>query len=128
MSAPTTRTPPPEQWPDWRQDLVSSNGVSALAGIWLIFAPFALSYTTADAYWNDIVCGALIAAIAFIRIGGPAPTTALRRISIIAGAWIFVSAFWLDHSAQAASNDLAVGAIVFSVSLLSATATDRTRP
>ena len=85
----------------------------------------ALSYVPADPYWNDIVCGALIAAIGLIRIGGPARTGSLNRVNAVIGAWIFAAAFLLDRSAHATANDLVVGAIVLSLSLAGAALTDR---
>ena len=35
-----------------------------MAGIWLILAPFVLNYTTANARYNDIIMGILIAVFA----------------------------------------------------------------
>lgn len=116
---------PPDPWPDWRKDLVSTSGLSALAGVWLIVAPFALSYSGDDPYWNDIAFGTMIAAIAFIRLGGAARASVLSRLNAAFALWVFVSAFWLDDSHRAASNDIAVGIIVISLSLASAAATDR---
>lgn len=116
---------PPDPWPDWRRDLLSTSGLTALGGLWLIVAPFALSYSADDPFWNDVACGTLIAAIAFIRLGGAARVSALSRLNAVLALWIFASAFWLDDSHRAASNDIAVGIIVVSLSLASAAATDR---
>lgn len=116
---------PPDPWPDWRKDLLSTSGLNALAGVWLIVAPFALSYSSEDPYWNDIAFGTMIAAIAFIRLGGAARVHILSRLNAVLALWIFVSAFWLDDTHRAASNDIAVGIIVVSLSLASAAATER---
>lgn len=42
-----------------------SSFLNGLVGLWLIIAPFILSYNRTVAYWNEIVFGVLIALIAF---------------------------------------------------------------
>jgi hypothetical protein len=93
--------------------------------VWLILAPFTLSYTGRDPYWNDIVLGTIIAAIGFIRLGGGARASSLGRINAVLALWILTSAFWLDHSHRATINDIAVGIVVSALSLASVRATDR---
>lgn len=38
--------------------------INALAGLWLVIAPFALGYTMQQAYWSDIVTGIVVIVIA----------------------------------------------------------------
>lgn len=39
--------------------------LNGIAGLWMIVAPFILSYDRSIAYWNEIVFGILVALIAF---------------------------------------------------------------
>lgn len=45
--------------------MVWINWVNVLAGIWLIIAPFVLRYSTAASFWNDVIVGIIVAAVAF---------------------------------------------------------------
>lgn len=95
-----------------------------IAGIWLIIAPFVLGYHSGDPYWNDIVFGAMTAVIALLRVGGAYRATWLSLVNALIGVWIFISAFWLDQSTTAAVNDIILGAIVFFLAIVSASASD----
>lgn len=39
--------------------------LAGLAGIWMIIAPFILNYSTAVAYWNEVLVGIVVAMVAF---------------------------------------------------------------
>jgi hypothetical protein len=120
--------PAPSPRGDWRDAVATASGLNVVAGIWLILAPFVLGYRDADPYWNDIVFGAVIAALGLIRATGAFRESWLSYLNALAGAWVFVSAFWLDDSGQAIWNDLIVGVIVVVLSLLSASASDEAAP
>jgi hypothetical protein len=45
-------------------------------------------------------------------------------LSMLIGAWIFISAFWLDDTATAGVNDIILGAVVVCLALISASASD----
>lgn len=45
---------PAQVWASW---------VNALVGVWMIISPFATSYNTTAAYWNQIIFGILIAIV-----------------------------------------------------------------
>lgn len=52
----TTREGVKVAWPSW---------VNVILGIWLIFAPFILGYSTnTAALWNDIILGIIVAVLA----------------------------------------------------------------
>lgn len=114
-------SPPP---PDWRDEVLTASGLNVLAGIWLIIAPFVLGYSDGDPYWNDIVFGAIIAVLALARVSGAYRMPELSWINALIGAWIFVSAFWLDDSARASWNDVILGIVVFVLAISSATASE----
>ena len=105
-----------------RDQLAALSGLTLLAGIWLIIAPFVLGYANGDPYWNDIVFGAIVAFFALIRIAGAYRAEWLSWLNALIGAWIFASAFWLDSSGRAQWNDIILGVIVFVLALISATA------
>jgi SPW repeat len=131
--APTDPTRPPAGGPvtygpggrgDWRSTVIVASGLNVLAGIWLIIAPFVLGYSNGDPYWNDIVFGAIVAVLALAKAAGAYRATWLSWLNVVIGAWIFASAFWLDNTSNAGTNDVILGAIVFILGLVSATASD----
>jgi hypothetical protein len=97
--------------------------INALAGIWLILAPFILGYG-ANVYWNDIVFGAIVLAVALVRVAAPA-LRIISWVNVVIGAWLFASAFWLDATATASWNDVILGVIVFVLGLIAALAPRR---
>lgn len=107
--------PPPAtpNRPDWRDDVVGAAGLNLLAGIWLIVSPWVVNYTDADAWWNPIVSGAIVATLALVRFAAPARTAVLSVINAVIGVWLFISGFWLADSGQAAWNEWILGVIVF---------------
>jgi SPW repeat len=107
---------------DWRATVATASGLNLLAGIWLIIAPFVLGYHNGDPYWNDIVFGAIVGFFALIRMSGAYRAEGLSYLNALIGIWIFVSAFWLDATATAGWNDIILGAIIFVLALISATA------
>jgi len=106
----------------WRSTVMAASGLNVLAGIWLIVAPFVLGYGGGDPYWNDIVFGAITGLIALSRVAGLHRQSWLSWVNALIGVWIFVSAFWLDATSTAATNDIVLGAIVFVLAIVSATA------
>jgi hypothetical protein len=128
-----TRSPAPVGGPatygpggrgDWRTTVMFASGLNVLAGIWLIIAPFVLGYSNGDPYWNDIVFGAIVAVLALARVSGAYRASWMSWLNMLIGAWIFISAFWLDNTSNAGTNDIILGAIVFILGLFSATASD----
>ena len=102
--------------------MAALSGLNLLAGIWLIIAPFVLGYSGGDPYWNDIIFGAIVAVFALARMTGAYRESWLSWVNALIGAWIFASAFWLDDTGQAAGNDIILGAIVFVLGIVAATA------
>jgi hypothetical protein len=109
---------------DWRSAVATAAGINVLAGIWLIIAPFVLGYGNGDPYWNDIIFGAIVGLIGIVRTAGAYRESWLSWVNALIGVWIFASAFWLDNTGQAAINDVILGAIVFVLGLVAATASE----
>jgi hypothetical protein len=103
---------------------MAAGGFNVLAGIWLIIAPFVLGYDDGDPYWNDIVFGAIVAVLALARVAGAYRASWMSWLNMLIGAWIFISAFWLDDTSNAGTNNIILGAIVFVLGLISASASD----
>jgi SPW repeat-containing protein len=116
------RTPPPEPPPDWREEAMSASALNALAGAWLILSPWILGYTTADAWWNPIVFGAIVAVLALVRAVGGVRIAWAAGVNMLIGAWLFVSAWWLAVSSQAAWNVGIVGVVIVLLAAWSSTA------
>jgi hypothetical protein len=110
-----------------REEIVGASGLNVLAGIWLIISPFVLGYGGADARWNPIVFGAIVAVFALARAGGAYRAEWLSWLNMAVGVWLFVSAFWLAHSAQASWNVGIMGVVAFILGGWSAAATDAGR-
>ncbi len=126
-----TRTPPPADVPapapqsDWRTDVIGASGLNILAGIWLIVSPWILDFNAGDSYWNPIIIGVIVGVLALVRAAGAFRESWLSWINVVAGAWLFVSAWWLAESSQAQWNDWIMGAVVFVLGVISATATEQ---
>ena len=110
-----------------REEIAGASGLNVLAGIWLIISPFVLGYAGADATWNPIVFGAIVGVLALARAAGAYRAEWLSWINMAIGVWLFISAFWLAHSAQASWNVGIMGIVVFILGAWSAAATDAGR-
>lgn len=116
--------PPPGG--NWRENVVGLSGLNVLAGIWLIIAPAVLGYVNADPAWNDVLFGIIVAVLAAARVAGAFREAWLSAVNAVIGVWLFVAAFTIDVSGQAAANDIILGIIVFLLGVGSAAST-RTR-
>jgi hypothetical protein len=112
---------------DWRSAVAVASALNVVCGLWLIAAPFVLSYGAGDPVWNDVLFGAVTAIIALARVTGAYGAAWLSRVNALVGAWIFAAAFWLDATVWAATNHVIVGSLVVLFALASATATDMGR-
>ena len=101
---------------------MSASALNALAGVWLILSPWILGYTRADAWWNPIVFGAIVAVLALVRAVGGVRIAWAAGANMLIGAWLFVSAWWLAVSAQAAWNVGIAGVVVVLLATWSSTA------
>jgi hypothetical protein len=119
--------PPVRDARDRRRVVRTASGLSVVAGLWLIVAPFVLGYGDGDPAWNDVVFGAIVAIIALVRATGAYRAAWLSWIGALVGVWIFAAAFWLDATSTAVVNDLILGCLVLVLALVSVDATDEAR-
>lgn len=92
-----------------------------LAGVWLLVAAFVFSYSVtlagAAGFWNNLVCGIVIAVVAAARIGLPRRLRWLGLVNVVLGFWLIVSPFVLGYPAEghrdaAKTNEMVVGILV----------------
>jgi len=95
-----------------------SRWLNLVLGIWLILAPPVLGYRAPAAHVNDVAVGIAVAVVALASIVLPF----LRYIQTVLGAWLVLAPWLLAYSgeARATLNDLVVGLLVLSLSLLPA--------
>jgi hypothetical protein len=107
----------------------TAGAVTFVAAVWLIMSSYPLYYYDTgsyEAYWNDAVIGAAIAAVSLARAAKPTTTRPLGWVNVVLGGWVLVAPFaWGYHDAPGAAwtvrNDIVVGAIVTVLSLLALT-------
>jgi hypothetical protein len=118
--------PNPRFYRDWRGGVAAAGLLSLVAGAWLIASPFVLAYVAGDSRLNPIVCGALIAFLALIRMGAWRAEW-LSLINVGIGIWLFGSGFWLAESPSATWNSWFLGVAVIVLALMSIDATEEGR-
>ena len=90
------------------------SGINMAIGVWLILAPFILSYASGlAAIRNDIVVGAVVLVFSLIGLGATR-NAGLRWVNILLGIWLLFSPFMFGYAAYAAPfwNDIIFGALV----------------
>lgn len=95
-----------------RAERSGAGAISAMAGLWLIMAPWLLRYHSSAARWNDVACGTIIALVALFQLTGPYPAKSLSWIIALTGDWLFAEAFVVEQSRFASWNDVVFGIIV----------------
>lgn len=120
---------------DFRDNRISNvrtaSGLNIVAGIWLIMAPFLVGYANLEnAMWNDIICGAIVAILAAIRVSTPLSNPWLSWVNVVIGIWLIIAPFILGYSEFPAPvwNDIILGIIIAGLAAWSAWATGAVRP
>lgn len=91
----------------------TASGVNLVLGIWLIIAAFTVAVSR-QAYWNDLIVGILVLALAATRLSKPTEGTKPAGWTNAAiGIWLIAAPFILSYVAsQEMWNDIIVGALV----------------
>ncbi len=102
------------------QDVKVLSWITVVLGVWLIIAPFILTFPSAVAMWNSIIVGVIVLILSWIRAANPASSPGLSWINAILGLWLIVAPFVLNMATTTMSarwNDIVLGiaVIVFSV-------------
>ena len=98
--------------------------LNLILGVWLILAPFVLSYATGHslALSNDVGVGVLLVACSFWILAASTVSLGVIAFEGICGIWLFVAPFVLSERAMlhTLANDVVVGALVLLISLADA--------
>lgn len=115
-----------------------TSGINAVAGAWLIVAPFILGYTSIGAaLWNDMIVGVAILAMALGRVGSPLRNEGLSWMNFALGIWLVFAPWVLSYGQEAGLaadartagwNDLIVGIVVLVLAASSAITSRRIHP
>ena len=92
-------------------------------GIWLVLAPFLLSYSDiTGAVWNDILVGVVVAILAWIRVGRPLFNEGVGWTNLVLGVWLIVAPFVIGYGASTVAlwKDVIVGVVVVVLAAMSA--------
>ncbi|HVC35761.1 MAG TPA: SPW repeat protein [Chloroflexota bacterium] len=95
-----------------------ASGLSVLAGLWEIAAPFALGYANLLAPTTDaVVVGALVLVLAAIRSIGADRETWLSWVVAALGLWLVLAPFVLGYDVLTSptSNDVGIGIVIFTL-------------
>ena len=103
-----------------RRVVLGTDVLTLLAAVWLIAAPYVLSYTDTglgiDGYRTDAAAGALFGLAALVRLGHPFGAIALRVGCLAMAAWLVVAPFAFGYGGgtapRATANEVAVGVLV----------------
>lgn len=104
----------------------AASGLNALAGLWLIVAPWVLGFS-ADAgggVWNAVIVGVIIAVLAAARFFGAYGAAWMSWVNALLGAWVVISPWVFGYSGNAARlwNSIIVGLLVIVLGVWSASA------
>jgi hypothetical protein len=92
-----------------------------LAGGWLFAAAFVFTYSStlagAAGFWNNLVCGIVIAVVAAARFGLPRRLRWLGLVNVVLGFWLIASPFVFGYPSEghrdaAKTNEMVVGILV----------------
>lgn len=107
-----------------RHGALLAAGLTLLAGMWLVVAPYVLSYADLgglDGYWNDAVIGGVLAVLGLLRLASSARAVPLSVATAALGAWLIVAPFGLGYSTEAPRaswNEAITGGAVLLLGLL----------
>ncbi|WP_245633627.1 SPW repeat domain-containing protein [Amycolatopsis jejuensis] len=92
-----------------------------LAGVWLVIAAFAYSYTftlsAAAGFWNSLVCGIVVAAVALTRFALPDAARWLGLVNVVIGFWLISAPFAFGYPVDGHRDVLRTSALVVGVLL-----------
>ncbi len=96
--------------------------VAVLAGIWLVISPFILGYNSAGNATQQIVFGAIVIILGFVRMALPNVVWP-SWVNFIIGLWVIVAPFTMAATTAARWNEVITGIIVAVVAYSSSVVT-----
>ncbi|WP_020658579.1 SPW repeat domain-containing protein [Amycolatopsis benzoatilytica] len=92
-----------------------------IAGVWLVIAAFAYSYSytlsAVAGFWNSLLCGIVVAAVALVRFGLPERARWLGVVNLAIGAWLIVAPFAFGYPVDGHRDALRTSALLVGVLL-----------
>ncbi|HEY3021648.1 MAG TPA: SPW repeat protein [Solirubrobacteraceae bacterium] len=105
---------------EWPEVVIVASGLNALAGLWLLLAPYVLPGVAPA--WNEIVCGAVVFVLALARVTFAWRVSALSYVNAAMGTALILTGFWSSTTAAGVVSDVLVGLAIALLALLSASA------
>lgn len=100
-----------------------ASAANAVAGVWLILAPFVLNFEQANnAQWNSVAVGAAVTVLAAIRAMDPDHREGISWVNVVLGIWMIAAPFVLNYNAvnDAQNNSIIMGVIILALAAFSA--------
>lgn len=115
---------------DWRRLPDAVTSLFFLSGLWLAASPYILDFAWHPAaWWNAVVIGVALVALALVRFAYPRRFEGLRWTVLILGAWIVASPYVANYNhVEAATWNAIVIGILTIFTTLAAAARPATRP
>jgi len=86
--------------------------LNVLFGIWLVIAPYVLSYNKSAAYWNEVMTGIVVIVLGLARFVLPR-VNSFSWLTGIAGIWLILSPFFFAYTSAAAYwNQIIFGILI----------------
>ena len=100
------------------------SGINILAGLWLVVAPFILSYASQGNIWQEVLFGAIVIVLGLTRLGMPENTWP-SWTNFVVGLWLIIAPWVISGTTTAAKwNEAIVGIII---AILAYTSAETTR-
>ncbi|HEU4792405.1 MAG TPA: SPW repeat protein [Nitrolancea sp.] len=112
------------------QQVVTTSGLTILAGLWLILSPFILGFTNLrSSMWNAIIVGIILAALAAIRLYSARRKSWISWVSAALGVWLILTPFFyqVTDNSRVMWNFIIVGIVVTVLGIWGALATEMGR-
>ena len=111
---------------DYAAQACTASSANILLGTWLLCSPWAFGYDETGAILNSMVVGALIAAMAALRLASLHKNAGYSGINIMLGLWTVASpwSFMYATNEGALVNNVIVGILVALFALWSVGASD----
>jgi hypothetical protein len=106
--------------------LLIANGVTILAGLWLIVSSFVLNEGSIQVWLNSIVFGVVVAVLATIMTFSRFESVELSWVNLILGLWIIIAPFvFRASSSSTIVADVITGIVIAALAAWSAMSSRR---
>ncbi len=99
------------------------SGVTFLTGVWLVLAPSTWDYGDTpgalSARWNDVIIGALLMTIGYVRLRRAVHLTPVTVIGVALGTWLLIAPFALGYGDATGPTlqDVATGLLIVGLTM-----------